>query len=136
MQPRSHPDKLPPLLQAAGIRPTRQRVALASVLFDGCPKHMTAEQVHAAARKNRARVSLATVYNALHQFTTAGLLREVLVDSSRVYFDTNISAHHHFFDEKSGLLHDIPAEAIGIARLPKPLKGRRVARVDVIIRLR
>jgi Fur family iron response transcriptional regulator len=132
----SHPDKLPALLQAAGIRPTRQRMVLATILFDGCPKHMTAEQVYAAVRKNRARVSLATVYNALHQFTAAGLLHEVLVDSSRVYFDTNTDAHHHFFDEKSGELHDIPATAIGIARLPKPLKGRRVARVDVIIRLR
>ncbi len=136
MRHKLHPDDLPPLLQAAGIRPTRQRMALAGVLFDGCPKHMTAEQVHAAVRKNRARVSLATVYNALHQFTAAGLLRQVLVDSSRVYFDTNIDAHHHFFDETSGQLHDIPAEAVSIDRLPKPLKGRKVERVDVIIRLR
>ena len=93
----AHPDHLPPLLQAAGLRPTRQRMALAAVLFDGCHKHMTAEQVYAAARK-KAPLSLATVYNALHQFTAVGLLREVLVDSNQVYFDTNISSHHHFFD--------------------------------------
>jgi Fur family iron response transcriptional regulator len=136
MKPRAHPDHLPAFLQAAGLRPTRQRMALAGVLFDGCPKHMTAEQVYAAARKNRTRVSLATVYNALHQFTRAGLLREVLIDSNRVYFDTNISAHHHFFDQASGRLHDIPASAVRIARLPKPPRGGKIDRVDVIIRLR
>jgi len=130
-----HPAQLPAFLQAAGIRPTRQRAALAAILFDGAPKHMTAEQVHAAARTRRSKVSLATVYNALHQFTEAGLLREVLIDSARVYFDTNTDAHHHFFDEASGDLHDIPAAAVKLARLPKPLKGRKVARVDVIIRL-
>jgi len=131
----AYPDHLPPLLQAAGLRPTRQRMALAAVLFDGCHKHMTAEQVYAAARK-KAPLSLATVYNALHQFTAAGFLREVLVDSNQVYFDTNISSHHHFFDENAGELYDIPAKAVRLARLPKPPKGRRLDRVDVIIRLR
>lgn len=136
MQSRAQHGHLPPLLQAAGIRPTRQRLALAAVLFDGMPKHMTAEQVHAAIRKTKARVSLATIYNALHQFTAVGLLREVLVDSNRVYFDTNVDRHHHFFDEKTGRLEDIPASAVRIARLPKVPSGRRLDRVDVIIRLR
>jgi Fur family iron response transcriptional regulator len=124
------------LLQAAGIRPTRQRAALAALLFDGCDKHMTAEQVHAAAFKQKANMSLATVYNTLHQFTEAGLLHEVMIDSSRVYFDTNTHAHHHFFDEATGELHDIPAKNVHIARLPKMPTGRKLDRVDVIIRLR
>ncbi len=128
-----HPEAI---LQAAGIRPTRQRTALAALLFDGCDKHMTAEQIHAAVRKTKARVALATVYNTLHQFTAAGLLHEVMIDSNRVYFDTNIGNHHHFFDEATGELHDIPADNIHIARLPKTPPGRKLDRVDVIIRLR
>ncbi len=86
--------------------------------------------------KTRARVSLATVYNALHQFTAAGYLREVLVDSARVYFDTNTDPHHHFFDEAGGGLHDIPAKDVRISRLPKAPEGREIDRVDLIIRLR
>ena len=131
-----HPDHLPSLLQAAGLRPTSQRMALARVLFDGCDKHMTAEQIHAAVRKNRTHVSLATVYNALHKFTAAGLLRQVLIDSSCVYFDTNVGSHYHFFDPETGALHDIPAAEIKIARLPKPPRGKRIKDIDVIIRLR
>jgi len=123
------------LLQAVGIRPTRQRTALATLLFDGCDKHMTAEQIHAAVRKTKTRVALATVYNTLHQFTAAGLLHEVVIDSNRVYFDTNTGNHHHFFDETTGQLRDIPAGNILIARLPKAPPGRALDRVDVIIRL-
>src|SRR3984885_6294898 len=102
MKSHPQPDHLPSLLQAAGLRPTRQRMALAAALFDGCPKHVTAEQVHAAVRRSRSKVSLATVYNALHSFTEAGLLRQVVIDSNRIYFDTNIDRHHHFFDPASG----------------------------------
>jgi Fur family iron response transcriptional regulator len=87
-------------------------------------------------RSSRSKVSLATVYNALHRFTAAGLLREVVIDSSRIYFDTNIDAHHHFFDPASGELHDVPAQAVRIAKLPKLPRGRELDRVDVVIRLR
>ena len=123
------------LLRAAGLRSTAQRQALAALLFDGEHKHVTAEQVHAAARKRRMQVSLATVYNALNQFTQAGLLREVVIDSVRVYFDTNTGDHHHFYDSRSGHLMDIPANAISISRLPHPPVGRKLDRVDVIIRI-
>jgi Fur family iron response transcriptional regulator len=108
---------------------------MATLLFDGCDKHMTAEQVHAALRRNRSRVSLATVYNALHQFTTAGLLREVMIDNAGIYFDTNTGSHHHFFDAPTGKLHDIPADAVHIARLPKLPRGRKLDRVDIVIRV-
>jgi Fur family iron response transcriptional regulator len=124
------------LLQSAGLRSTRQRLTLGALLFDGTHKHMTAEQVFAAARKTRARVSLATVYNTLHQFTEAGLLREVVIDASRVYFDTNTADHHHFFDETAGRLIDFPASSVHIDRLPKPPAGSRLDRVDVVIRVR
>jgi Fur family transcriptional regulator, iron response regulator len=136
MKSHPQPDHLPRLLQAAGLRPTRQRMALAATLFDGCPKHVTAEQVHAAVRRNRSKVSLATVYNALHSFTEAGLLRQVVIDSNRIYFDTNIDPHHHFFDPASGELFDVHAGDVKIAKLPKLPRGRKLDRVDVIIRLR
>jgi len=128
-------NRLPSLLLTSGIRPTRQRLALAALLFDGVKKHMTAEQVHALARRNRAHISLATVYNNLHQFTAAGLLREVPVGHNRSVFDTNTEAHCHTFDEVTGLLHDIPSDAVHLSRVPKPPMGRKVARVDIVIRL-
>ncbi len=122
-------------LRAAGLRPTRQRLALARLLFDGGDRHVTAEILHREALDAAVRVSLATVYNTLHQFTAAGLLLNIVVDSQRSYFDTNTSDHHHFFFESSGRLDDIPGEQIVLARLPDPPKGTRVKRVDVVVRL-
>ncbi len=122
-------------LSRAGLRPTRQRLALAKLLFDGCDRHVTAEQLHCEAVDAEMKVSLATVYNTLHQFTEAGLLREVVVDSCRSYFDTNVSDHHHFFHEASGRLQDIPGESLMVSGLPQAPDGTRVARIDVIVRL-
>jgi len=123
-------------LRGAGLRPTRQRLALARLLFDGRDRHVTAEMLHAEAAEASIRVSLATVYNTLHQFTGAGLLREVVVEPGRSYFDTNISDHHHFYDEDVGLLQDIPGDEVTIANLPRPPQGSAVSRVDVIVRVR
>ncbi|WP_420345992.1 iron response transcriptional regulator IrrA [Pelagibius sp.] len=125
-------------LKTAGLRPTRQRLALAKLLFEpseGCDRHITAEQLHAEAVADSVRVSLATVYNSLHQFTEAGLLREVVVEPGRSYFDTNVSDHHHFYHQGRGQLQDIPGEQVQMDSLPTPPAGTRVARVDVIIRL-
>jgi len=125
-------------LKAAGLRPTRQRLALAKLLFEaqgGYDRHITAEQLHAEAVADNVRVSLATIYNSLHQFTEAGLLREVVVESGRSYFDTNVSDHHHFYFEDSGRLQDIPGEMVQLDSLPPPPDGAKVASVDVIIRL-
>ncbi len=122
-------------LRAAKLRPTRQRLALAKLLFDGGDRHVTAELLHAEALDASIRVSMATVYNTLHQFTAAGLLREIVVDSQRSCFDTNTKDHHHFFFEASGALEDIPVERVVVARLPDPPKGARVKRVDVVVRL-
>ena len=122
-------------LRSAGLRPTRQRMALAKLLFDGMDRHVSAESLHNEALQARVRVSLATVYNTLHQFTNAGLLREIVVDSQRSYFDTNIADHHHFFFEGSGELEDIPSENIVVSELPAPPAGMTVKRVDVVVRV-
>ena len=123
-------------LKGIGLRPTRQRVALAGLLFRSDDRHVTAEQLHQEALGENVRVSLATVYNTLHQFTDAGLLREVVVEAGRSYFDTNVSDHHHFFLVDSGSLVDIAGEHVAVATLPDAPHGTTVERVDVIIRLR
>lgn len=123
-------------LRAAGLRPTRQRLALAKLLFDGGDRHISAEQLHGEAVSTNIRVSLATIYNTLHQFTDAGMLREIVVDAGRSYFDTNTSQHHHFFFATSGLLEDIPGHMVDVARLPEPPAGTEIERVDVIVRVR
>jgi len=123
-------------LKAAKLRPTRQRVALAGLLFAKGDRHVTAEQLHQEALAEAVRVSLATVYNTLHQFTAAGLLREVVVEAGRSYFDTNVSDHHHFFLVDSGRLVDIAGDDVAVASLPDAPHGTAVERIDVIIRLR
>ena len=123
-------------LSASGLRPTRQRLALAALLFNGSHRHVTAERLFDEAIAARLSVSLATVYNTLHQFTTAGLLREIAVDGAKVYFDTNVSEHHHFLNEETGELLDIEDGLMQVGKLPPSPKGLRVARVDIVIRLR
>jgi len=122
-------------LRRVGLRPTRQRLALARLLFDKGNRHLTAEQLHGEATEAAVRVSLATVYNTLHQFTTAGLLNEVVVEPGRSYFDTNVDDHHHFFFEESGQLQDIPGDTLLVSALPQAPSGTAIRRVDVIIRL-
>jgi len=123
-------------LRTAGLRPTRQRVELAGLLFAEGHRHMTAESLHGDAQTAGVKVSLATVYNTLHQFTSAGILREVVVDAARSYFDTNTGDHQHFFVESDGLLIDIPGEHIEVAGVPEPPKGMTVDRIDVVVRVR
>jgi Fur family iron response transcriptional regulator len=122
-------------LKSVGLRPTRQRLALARILFDRGDRHLTAEQLHKEALADEVRVSLATVYNTLHQFTDARLLREVVVEPGHSYFDTNTSDHHHFYFEDSGRLADIPGSLVAMNDLPPAPSGTRIARVDVIIRV-
>jgi Fur family transcriptional regulator, iron response regulator len=124
------------MLVEAGLRPTRQRIALGELLFRGGDRHVTAERLFDEAVAARLSVSLATVYNTLHQFTDAGLLREIAVDGARVYFDTNVKDHHHFLIEEDGELHDIPGSNVTVANLPTPPGGLRIDRVDVVVRLR
>jgi Fur family iron response transcriptional regulator len=121
---------------AVGLRPTRQRLALAKILFENGDRHTTAEMLHTEAQAAHIRVSLATVYNTLHQFTNAGLLREIVVDASRSYFDTNTSPHQHFFFEESGELEDIREELVTPSNLPPPPEGTTIDRIDVVVRVK
>jgi Fur family iron response transcriptional regulator len=123
-------------LRRVGLRPTRQRVSLGWLLFAKGDRHVTAEVLYDEARRARVPVSLATVYNTLHQFTEAGLLRQLAVDGSKAYFDTNPTEHHHFFLEDEGELVDVPAEGVTVGALPEAPDGMEVAGVEVIIRLR
>ena len=128
-------DRMAAQLRGAGLRPTRQRVELGRVLFAKGHRHISAEDLHAEAEVAGVRVSLATVYNTLHQFTEVGLLREVAIDGTRTYFDTNVSDHHHFFIEGEGRLIDMQ-RAVGIDALPEPPEGTEVVAVEVVVRVR
>ena len=124
-------------LSDAGLRPTRQRLALAELLVgDGQHRHVTAESLFEAAKAGGAAVSLATVYNTLRAFCSAGLMQEVMVDGTRSYFDTNTHDHPHFYWEDEGRLSDAPAEELKISRLPTPPEGAEMSSVSVVIRLR
>ena len=122
-------------LRAAGLRPTRQRLALGALLFGSGDRHVTAEILHAEASAAGEQVSLATVYNTLHQFTEAGLLRELAIDGGKAYFDTNTSNHNHFFIEDKSELMDIPGDTIRVDGLPEPPEGMMVSHIDVVVRL-
>lgn len=128
-------DRVAELIRCAGLRPTRQRLLLAELLFGGEDRHVCAEVLHAEAVDKGEHVSLATVYNTLHQFRAAGLVRELAVDATRAYFDTNTSNHNHFFIEADGALLDIPGDGIKVDGLPKPPPGMRISHIDVVVRL-
>jgi Fur family iron response transcriptional regulator len=124
-------------LHRGGLRPTRQRVALAQLLVgDGLNRHVTAESLFASCGTAGEKVSLATVYNTLRAFCEAGLMQEVVVDGSKSYFDTRMDDHPHFFWEDTGALTDAPADQLDISRLPQAPAGTEIAKVDVVIRLR
>ena len=124
-------------LARGGLRPTRQRLALARLLVgDGQDRHVTAESLFALTGGAGEKVSLATVYNTLRAFCEAGLVNEVVVDGARSYFDTRIENHPHFYWEDTHALTDAPAEEVTIAALPAAPTGTEIARVDVVIRLR
>jgi Fur family iron response transcriptional regulator len=132
----SLPRNVKAMLRHAGLRPTRQRIALGTLLFGKGDRHVTAEMLYEEANNANLPVSLATVYNALHQFTDLGLLRQVAVDGSKTYFDTNASLHHHFFVEGENALLDIPDSDMVFGKPPTPPEGYEIARIDVVVRLR
>jgi len=128
-------DRMATQLRRAGLRPTRQRVALGRILFARGHRHICAEDLHEEAQGSDVRVSLATIYNTLHQFTAVGLLREVAIDGGRTYFDTNVTDHHHFFVEDEGRLIDLDGD-IAISKLPDPPEGMTISAVEVVVRVR
>lgn len=123
-------------LRESGLRPTRQRIALAELLFAKGDRHLTVEELHEEAVAAGVPVSLATVYNTLHQFTEARMIRVLAVEGSKTYFDTNTSDHHHFFVEDTCEVLDFPEGNVMIDRLPPPPQGMEIAHVDVVVRLR
>ncbi len=129
-------DDLEIRVREAGLRPTRQRIALAELLFAKGDRHLSAEELHEEALTAGVAVSLATVYNTLHQFTEAGLLRILALEGSRTYFDTNTSDHHHFFIEGENRVVDIEAAPVSVHNLPEPPEGMEIVNVDIIVRLR
>ncbi len=123
-------------LRSVGLRPTRQRVALCNLMFGAGDRHLSAEDLHEEAHKAGEPVSLATVYNTLHQFTDAGLVRPLSAEGQRTYFDTNTDDHHHFFVEDDNSMIDIPDGALRLSDLPEPPEGMEIVNVDVVVRLR
>ncbi len=123
-------------LKQAGLRPTRQRTGLGWLLFGRGDRHITAERLYEEATARHVNLSLATVYNTLRQFTEAGLLREITVDASRTWFDTNTSHHHHFLIEGENELVDIPGDMVDVTRLPPLPQGLELVDVDVVVRVR
>jgi Fur family iron response transcriptional regulator len=123
------------LLREAGLRPTRQRMLLGQLLFAGRNRHVTAESLHAESAAAGMRLSLATVYNTLNQFTQAGLLRRIGPDGSRCFFDTDTSVHPHFYLEGEDILIDVP-EHLAVEQIPTPLPGHEISRLDIVIRIR
>lgn len=123
------------IIKASGLRPTRQRLALGGLLFGGDDRHVTAEQLHAEVVALGEHVSLATVYNTLHQFCSVGLVRELAIDGAKAYFDTNTSNHNHFLLEDTGQLMDIPGDSIEVSGVPVPPDGMEITHIDVIVRL-
>ncbi|MGO3929024.1 transcriptional repressor [Rhodopseudomonas pseudopalustris] len=124
------------MLQAVGLRPTRQRMALGWLLFGKGARHLTAEMLYEEASQAKVPVSLATVYNTLNQLTEAGLLRQVSVDGSKTYFDTNVSDHHHFYLENNHELVDIPMTDVMVGAMPDIPEGYEISRIDMVVRLR
>lgn len=122
-------------LRAADLRPTRQRLSLAGLLFVAGNRHVTAEQLRAEARALRMPLSLATVCNTLRQFAAVGLIREIALYGHTVWYDTDTGPHSHYFDEDRQALSDIPFDVTRDLKIQAP-PGRKIVGVDVIVRLR
>ncbi len=122
-------------LSGHGIRPTKIRMSIAGLLFDGMDKHVTVDNVIDMARASKIKTSVASVYNTLNQFAASGILRRVTVEQGKVFFDTNLSDHHHFFFEDEERLEDIPLGAVRVNGLPDLPKGRTIKSIDVTIRI-
>lgn len=127
---------LPERLRTVGLRPTKQRIALGNLMFEHGNRHFTAEMLHEEALRDNIPVSLATVYNTLHQFSEAKLIREIAIEGSKTYFDTNTSNHYHYFIESEGRLIDVKTSEAPLVTVPEPPEGYEITKVDVLVRLR
>ena len=123
------------ILWVNDLRPTKQRVLIGNFLFDGIDKHVTAESLFKKLSNEKHGVSLATVYNTLHEFCKKELLNKITIDTDKVYFDTNTSSHHHFFSDKEKILLDIKSQDVKISSMPEAPKGKKIKKVELIIHL-
>lgn len=123
-------------LRQASLRPTKQRIALAGLLFAKGDRHVSAENLFEEAKKAGVAISLATVYNTLHQFTESGLLKAIAIDSNRTYFDTNVGDHNHFYVDGTDELIDMPDDVIRFENFPAPPEGMEICGIDVVVRIR
>ena len=123
-------------LRAAGLRPTRQRLAIAALLLDGRHRHLSAESLSAEIRASGVQMADGTVYNTLNQFTDAGLLRRVTIHNEHSLFDTNVDHHHHFYDGEADQLFEVPADQVVLAHLPTAPDGHEIQSVDVVIHIK
>jgi len=130
-----HATDVPGLLRQHGIQPTSQRVLITRLLLDRCA-HLSAEDVYRLVNASDRHVSKATVYNTLGLLTEKGVIREVIADPGRVFYDPNTKPHHHFYDVVTGELRDIDAEEVAVTKLPPLPAGTDLERVDVVVRLR
>ncbi len=122
-------------LEAAGVRPTRQRVDLGRAIFGGGDWHFTAETIYQETRAIRFAPTLGTIYNTLNEFARCGLLREIAIYDAKLWYDTKTGPHFHFYREDSEELSDIPDEWLPKIDIPAP-EGMQIAAIDVIVRLK
>lgn len=131
----SNRDSIIDKLKLSGVTPTTQRVEIAQILF-ARPQHLSAEQILKMVNESSSTASKATVYNTLGLFAKKGLVKEVIVDPSKVFYDSNVSKHFHFFNTDTGLLTDIPVDAINFDKLPELPEGTESSSLEVIVRIK
>jgi Fur family transcriptional regulator, iron response regulator len=123
------------ILRSKSLKLTKQRLLVASYLFDGHDKHVTAEDLFKKLNKSKSKISLATVYNTLHEFYKNKLINKLSINSEKIYFDTNISTHHHFYNKEDEVLVDV-SNNLKINGLPNPPKGKKIEKIEVLVHLK
>jgi len=123
------------ILRSKSLKLTKQRLLIASYLFDGKDKHVSAEELFKKLNKSKSKISLATVYNTLHEFYKNKLISKLTINSEKIYFDTNMTDHHHFYNKKDEMLVDVSGN-LKINGLPNPPKGKKIEKIEVLVHLK
>ena len=135
MYKNEHIDKALKKLENSPLKVTAQRVAMIKLLFKNGADHFTAEDIYGEVNKKKIKISLATIYNSLNQFKEFGIIKAIKVSSDKIYFDTNLKKHHHFYCIKSSKLIDVETNRVKISKLPKIPRGKKLKSIDVIINI-
>ena len=123
-------------LRGVGLRPTEQRIAILELLFENENVHVSAALVNEKLIRKNKHISLATIYNSLNEFEKKGILKKVLVDKEKMWFDTNLEHHHHFYDEEKDLLTDISEKEITFSKFPKLPQGKSIKSLNIIVKVK